>query len=110
MQKRDKNIENKKSDFLEKLRSITYSGNVTMVCQALGISRTQVYQWRSDNPQFAQEWDWAIRESVEPEVYGDKVELKGKVDSGPPLEQGFVDSLERLIKNIKLKEKAQENN
>ena len=69
MQKRsNEKLQVKKADFLDKLRSITYSGNITMVCQALGFSRSQVYKWRDEDPDFGQEWDWAIKESFETRV------------------------------------------
>lgn len=136
MQKRGKKLESKKVDFLEKMRGLTFLGNVTMACQALGISRTQVYQWRNDDPKFAEEWDWATKEGVEtradeteqalrkaalegnikaiiftlkklkPEVYGNKnrhVDIPKREDT---LKSGFVESLERLITNIKANESS----
>jgi hypothetical protein len=42
------------------LQALGQCGNVTGSCEALSISRTQVYYWRNTDPEFARQWDEAV--------------------------------------------------
>ena len=53
----------KKMDlFLDKLRN---SGNVRLACQAAGVSRRTIYNWRNKWITFAEDWDEAIEEACD---------------------------------------------
>jgi hypothetical protein len=59
----------KKAAFLDGLRT---DGRIICTCEALGIPRTSVYEWREKDPAFAAEWDAAIEsmtENLEKEAY-----------------------------------------
>lgn len=51
-----------KDVFVNTLKSVH---NVRVACEIMGISRTQVYQWRNDDDEFAKRWDEAIEYSKE---------------------------------------------
>lgn len=38
--------------------------NVGKACAAIGISRTTAYEWRDEQPGFAERWDWALKVGV----------------------------------------------
>ncbi len=48
--------------FLSKLRD---SGNVRLSCQAAGVPRRTVYNWRKQWKSFAEEWDEALEEACD---------------------------------------------
>jgi len=51
-----------KAKFLDLLRT---SGNVTLAARGAGVSRTEIYELRHNEPEFAKAWDSAIEEAVE---------------------------------------------
>ncbi len=42
------------------LAALEESGNVTASATAAGLKRSTVYQWRSEDPEFAEAWDAAL--------------------------------------------------
>jgi transglutaminase-like putative cysteine protease len=67
--KRTSRTAKKKELFLKGLRA---DGRIICACEALGIPRTSVYEWREKDPAFAAEWDAAVEamtENLEQEAY-----------------------------------------
>jgi hypothetical protein len=47
------------------LLALTNAGNVTAACRAAGIGKQTAYQWRQDEPAFADAWADALEEAVD---------------------------------------------
>lgn len=47
------------------LTTLTAACNVTAACKAAGIGRQTAYQWREDDPLFAEAWRDALEEAVD---------------------------------------------
>lgn len=47
------------------LSALAESGNVKLACQAARVSRSTVYEWRGEDPEFAAAWEAALAEAVE---------------------------------------------
>jgi hypothetical protein len=52
----------KKAEFV---RALAEEGTVTAACQAVGIGRRTVYDWRREDPAFAAAWDDALRDAFD---------------------------------------------
>lgn len=48
---------NVREKFLEALASFA---NVTLACKKVGVTRSKIYEWRSEDPSFKKDWDDAI--------------------------------------------------
>jgi len=53
----------KESTFLSLLKET--GGNVTKACEAIGLNRQRVYEWRSRDAEFAAKWDDAVEAGTE---------------------------------------------
>ena len=52
----------KRQEFIELLAN---TGNVSKCCQALNVSRNEMYRHRRENPEFAEQWEEARETAVE---------------------------------------------
>ena len=63
MANRTKRTPTKKEKFLKSLS--TGVPNVSKAIKAAGIGRTMAYEWRKDDPKFAQQWEDAYQNAVD---------------------------------------------
>lgn len=63
MANRTKRTPSKKDKFLKSLS--TGVPNVSKACKAAAIGRTLAYQWKREDPEFAQQWEDAIENAVD---------------------------------------------
>lgn len=63
MANRTKRTPTKKEKFLKSLS--TGVPNVSKACKAAAIGRTLAYQWKREDPEFAQEWEDAYQNAVD---------------------------------------------
>ena len=63
MSNRTKRTPQKKGKFLKSLS--TGIPNVARACRAAAIGRTLAYQWRKDDPDFAEQWENAYQNAID---------------------------------------------
>lgn len=55
----------RKEKFLAELVTMEAAGNVLVACQRTGLSRSSMYDWKAEDPEFKEAWEKAVEKGKE---------------------------------------------